>query len=404
MKSKKASTFILTNSLIIGIFLLGTDNLVIGPLVNQISKDINSSPNNVTLGITLYSLAYGFFALFLAPISDIYGRKIIIVISSLFFGITCFGISMFHDNTSFLLFRFLSGVAAAVLGPNLWAYVNEIFEKGKRELVTSWMMSAFNLATVLGVPIGLFVSGIFGWSDMFIIIGILSIVISLLFGRYGEKNTSSNTTFTFRTHFANIKGAFKLNWKLSLSILFASAAYLMVYPCINLWLDKKGGWTISEQTVVFFVIGLTGFIGNIISGFVLQKSSPSKISRIFWVMQSCIIIILFLTTYLIGNAYLFIGLTAIWTFLTGVGNTAFITNVASRAGNIRGSVMALNNSSIFLGFTLGSFLGGEIWGLTENIGFNLLLAIASSLFAVYFLFIKEKKISLSSEMVNEKGA
>jgi predicted MFS family arabinose efflux permease len=392
LESKKSGLLILINSFIIGIFLLGTDNLVIGPLVNQISNDIHSSPENVTLGITLYSVAYGFFALFLAPISDIYGRKMIIVISSFVFGLTCFGISLFHDNTSFLLFRFLSGVSAAVLGPNLWAYVNEVFEKGKREIVTSWMMSAFNLATVLGVPIGLFVSGMFGWSDIFIVMGLLSIIVSLLFLIYG-KQLSIKRIFTFKKHFSNIKEALHLNWRLSLSMFFASASYLSVYPFINLWLEEKGNWTISAQTVVFFLIGLTGFVGNIISGFVLQKVSANKISRQFWVMQSFITIILLVTTYLIYNTFLFIGLTAIWTFLTGIGNTAFISYIGSRGGKIRGSVMALNNSSIFLGFTLGSLAGSKVWAINQSIGWNLLIAVISSLFAVLFLFLKEKEMS-----------
>ncbi|MEZ0118591.1 UNVERIFIED_ORG: putative MFS family arabinose efflux permease [Heyndrickxia coagulans] len=110
-------------------------------------------------------------------------------------------------------------------------------------------------------------------------------------------------------------------------------------------------------------------------------------------MQSFITIILLVTTYLIYNTFLFIGLTAIWTFLTGIGNTAFISYIGSRGGKIRGSVMALNNSSIFLGFTLGSLAGSKVWAINQSIGWNLLIAVISSLFAVLFLFLKEKEMS-----------
>ncbi|WKB37372.1 MFS transporter [Terrilactibacillus sp. S3-3] len=312
--------------------------------------------------------------------------------SSIIFGLTCFGISLFHNNNSFLLLRFLSGVSAAVLGPNLWAYCNEVFEQGKREMVTSWMMSAFNLATVLGVPIGLFASGIFGWSDMFLFMGCLSILVSFLFLVYGKQSLKKKT-FTFKVHFSNIKKALSLNWKLSLSMFFASASYLSVYPFINPWLASKGGWSVSSETIVFFIIGLTGFVGNIVSGFILQKASAFKISKQVWVIQFFIIIILFGVTYLTKNTFIFIGLTSIWTFLTGIGNTAFISNMGSRGGEIRGSVMALNNSSIFLGFTLGSFIGSKTWGIAQDIWINLLLAVICSLLSIYFIFAKEKQIS-----------
>lgn len=388
---KKIYYPLMVTSFIFMIFLLGTDNLVIGPLLNQIAKDNSTTISKVSLGITLYSVAYGVFAILLAPVSDIIGRKIVVVVSTVLFGLTCIAIYLFHNNEAFLTFRFFSGVFAAALGPNLWAYSNESFEAGKRELVVSWMMSAFNLSTVLGIPLGLLLGGIMGWSRIFLFIGFISFIMAAVFLIFG-KQTQIPSAFNFKKHFSNIGKAIHLNWRLALSMLFSSAAYLCVYPFISYWLSSVNKWVDSEVSVAFLVIGLTGLTGNILSGILLQKYSPVKLAKFSWISQLAIIIVILAGLLLFNNAIVFMTSLSLWTFMTGLGNTSFISFVASRGGAIRGSVMAVNNSSIFLGFTFGSYFGSIIWGIKNSLVINTGISVVISMCALLFLVLEDKKL------------
>jgi len=383
---KNLKSYILITCFILGIFILGTDNLVIGPLLNQIAVDTSSSVSKMALGITLYSIAYGAFALLLAPISDIFGRKPVVVISSFLFGMISIAIAISHNAETFFIFRFLSGVCASVLGPNLWAYSNENFQKGTRELIVSWMMSAFSLSTVLGIPIGLLVAETFGWSKMFLYIGIISCTLSILFLING--NRTHSTTFSFKAHFRNIKQAFDLNWRLSFSMLFSASAYLCIYPFVSYWLGSVHKWSIQKTTLAFLIIGITGLIGNIMSGILLQKIPSESIVKASWNYQFLTILLMLLSNLIFNNSLLFVGTLSIWTFLSNLGNTAFISLISSKAGNIRGSIMALNNSSIFLGFTLGSYFGGILWGFKNSLTVNIFISLVLSIVAISFLMLQ----------------
>ncbi|KRM05341.1 MFS transporter [Lentilactobacillus farraginis] len=190
------------------IFILGTDNLIIAPLLSQIAKTMSATPQYVSFGITLYSGAYGLFAIVLAPISDILGRKKAIGISGFTFGICSIALAFCSFGWLFLMLRFLTGLSAAVLGPGLWAYCADNFKAHKREMMISWMMSFFSLSTVLGIPIGLLVSRIFNWQIIFLFTGIVMLFSIGIFYVYGI--ATRQIQFSLKKHFSNIIKAFRV--------------------------------------------------------------------------------------------------------------------------------------------------------------------------------------------------
>jgi len=388
----------LTAFLIAGIFLLGTDNLVIGAIAQDIAKSTHSTVEAVTWGISLYSAAYGFGALLLAPIADLVSRRLVLVVAALVFSATGFGLAVSTGITSFLVLRFISGLAAAALGPNLWATANRRFDGPRRATVTSWMMAAFNLATVVGVPVGLLAASLAGWSSLFWGLGALFLVLAAAFYAMGEGGQAPGT-FTFRAHFGNIGAAFRANALLYFAMLFGSASYLMVYPFLAAWQStKSGGAHGSVLTVYFLLIGAAGFLGSLAAPRLMKRMGGAlPVTRAFWSIRPVAVLLVLGAQAVLHQPVGFFLVLALWTFVTGTGNSSFMVYMGSRGGKIVSSVMALTNTSIFVGFTAGSFVGGLLWGAWHSIGVNTAVAVGLALCAAGLLALAARSVRAAAE-------
>lgn len=368
---------------LMSIFILGTDNLIVAPLLAQIAKTISATSQFASLGIAAYSGAYGVFAVVLAPISDIYGRKMVIGISGLSFGVFSILLGLCATGWWFLLLRFLTGLSAAVLGPSLWAYCAENFDAHEREMMISWMMSFFSLATVLGVPIGLLISQFFNWQIIFLITGFLMIAMVIIFYQFGVKTKRIN--FSLKRHFNNIGKALMVNGQLNAGMLLSSGSYMVVYSFLSVWIQKISHINSGQLAWLFLLIGVMSFIGSMMSGQLLKRSTASRLVSFSWFLQ----ILLIVLTILVFKQPMLLAVTfSVWALLVNFGNSAFVNMISETAPAIRGSIMALNNSSIFLGFTLGSTLGGLAMQLNHTLLINLLIAGGFSLIAFGLLKVK----------------
>ena len=73
-----------------------------------------------------------------------------------------------------LLARIAAGAFGGLAGSMVTAMIGDVIPIARRGRATSIVMSAFPMASVLGVPIGLFLAGKFGWHAPFILLAICS--------------------------------------------------------------------------------------------------------------------------------------------------------------------------------------------------------------------------------------
>lgn len=87
---------------------------IIAPALPQIRKDFNTSTDSKTqLVLSIYVLAYAVGYLFWAPLSEVYGRKKILLIASLWFCIWNLICGFAENEATMTVGRLLSGAGAA---------------------------------------------------------------------------------------------------------------------------------------------------------------------------------------------------------------------------------------------------------------------------------------------------
>lgn len=87
---------------------------ILSPGIQSVEKEFNT--HNTTVGamtVSIYLLGYTVGPLFLAPLSEIYGRKPILGLSNMFFCVWQIGCALAPNIESLIIFRFFSGVGGA---------------------------------------------------------------------------------------------------------------------------------------------------------------------------------------------------------------------------------------------------------------------------------------------------
>ena len=125
------------------------------------------------LGLTLGSMSGG-------AVADRWGRKRVIVVASLFFGLCSLATAWVSSLHQMTLLRFLTGLGLGAAVPNLIAITAEYAPARSRNLIVTLMFSGFPLGSVAGGVLSSVWIPDHGWRSLFIIGGLLPIAWALL--------------------------------------------------------------------------------------------------------------------------------------------------------------------------------------------------------------------------------
>lgn len=132
-------------------FISPVSSSMVAPALGAIGKDLNIT-NEVVLSLTLsiFVLAYAIGPLFLGPLSEMYGRVIVLQASNLFYLFFNLGCGLAQTKVQMIVFRFLSGLggsAPLAIGGGLLSDLFTAEQRGKA-------ISIYSLAPLLGPAVG----------------------------------------------------------------------------------------------------------------------------------------------------------------------------------------------------------------------------------------------------------
>ncbi|MGW1424969.1 MFS transporter [Bradyrhizobium manausense] len=125
-------------------------------------------------GAGLAGLAVGAFVL--SPAADRFGRKSVILLSVLLFGIFALVTARATTLNELLVFRFLTGLGLGGAMPNIVALTSEYAPKRMRALLIAIMFCGFPLGSTIGGLISAPLIGAFGWQAVFVVGGVLPLL------------------------------------------------------------------------------------------------------------------------------------------------------------------------------------------------------------------------------------
>ncbi|QKX62008.1 uncharacterized protein TRUGW13939_09164 [Talaromyces rugulosus] len=137
-------------------FISPVSSTMVAPALTYIGDDFNiKSEVLLELTLSIFILAYAIGPLFLGPLSETYGRAIVLQLANLFYLAFNIGCGFSQSKGQIIAFRFLSGLGGSVplaVGGGVLGDCFTAEERGKA-------MAVFSLAPLLGPAIGPIVGG-----------------------------------------------------------------------------------------------------------------------------------------------------------------------------------------------------------------------------------------------------
>ncbi|OQU99092.1 hypothetical protein CLAIMM_04779 [Cladophialophora immunda] len=134
------------------------------PGIESTMKDLHE-PSRVlgSLMITIYVLGYAIGPLFLAPLSEIYGRYPVVMVSSWMFTAWLLGCSFAPDMSSLIVMRFLAGVGGSAIITISPAVVGDLYPLERRAFGSAIIVGSQSLGPIVGPICGGFITEYLSW-------------------------------------------------------------------------------------------------------------------------------------------------------------------------------------------------------------------------------------------------
>lgn len=160
------------------------DFMIMMPLGPQLMRHFDISPQEFGLLVSAYSFSAGLSGFFVAFIADKFPRKQIMLIAYTGFVVGTLACAMAPTFGLLMAARTFAGVFGGVLGAQVMSAVSDVFEYERRASAMGVVMTAFSVASVVGVPLGLYLASEFSWHAPFWFVGIVGIAVIGLIWRY----------------------------------------------------------------------------------------------------------------------------------------------------------------------------------------------------------------------------
>lgn len=365
------------------------DFVILMPLGPQIMRDLKIGTGQFGVLVSSYHIAAALAGLLGAFTLDRYDRRTALL--GAFAGLTCATVACATTSqaTTLLLARFAAGLFGGWIQALIFAVVGDCFSDEKRGWATGVVMSAFSVATVLGVPFGLFISDTWDWRSVFIALGIISTAI-LIAGLLRLPRLSDHLSRKASRESWNLKPLIARRNSLAafgliVSLMFAGFTiipFVSAYLVANLGLDEK------DLASVFFAGGVATFATARMTGRIADRLGKTRVFT--WIAGLSTIPILVLTHLQSTSVLAIIIVTTFFTtFIAarGIPALALITASIERARRARflsltSSIQQISSgaATIVAGWILGQNVDGEI----THFSYAGYLAVAFTLLAILF--------------------
>jgi len=362
---------------------------VLGPVLVDISRDLNVTIAKAGSLAVAYSLPFTIAALFVAPLSDRFGRRLMMLLGISTLALAAFGAVLAPSFEALFLARVLAGLGGAVLQPATMASVGDYFPYNERGRAMSWVIGATTMSTVVGVPVGTFLAGIFSWRWIFALLGIIlliaTVIVIILFPD-GNRTTTTDTKGLdeYKSNFKRV-----LREPSAIATLISTCLFGMFW---HGWNTFSGAFFIQtfslstkELAPIIVLQGSGTFTGSYLGGVLSDRIGKKNTMSIGLLLGGIIITLL---TNLTFSLWLTLALMVLMSINAGIRFTSENALATEQVPDARGTMMAMDASTLQLGSVLGSSAGSLMIGSFSSYSplgfafgtFSLLSSVATRFF------------------------
>lgn len=339
------------------------DFMILMPLGNYLMPYFDLSPRQFSVLVSAYTISAAVSGFGAAFFVDRFDRKKVLLFAYIGFLIGTIGCGIAPTFVTLFIARTVAGLFGGLIGAQVLSIIADSFPYERRGVAMGAIMSAFSLASTLGVPFALYLANLISWHAPFLLVGILGIALIPLLMRYlpamtghlhGDPHTTQQSKWSVITNVLADKRQYT-------ALIFSGLimfGHFSIIPFINPFMEFNVGFSKNITPLIYLVGGIASFFASNILG---KLSDVHGKVPIFMISTfSALPMVLIITNLPPVQAYVpVLILFGLWFSAAtgrGVTSSAMITSVVSPEQ--RGSFQSFNSSLQQLGSGLAALVAG----------------------------------------------
>lgn len=368
-------------------FIHIVDFMILMPLGPQLMRLFDISPREFGLLVSSYTFSAGISSFFGAFFFDRFDRKKILLWVYVGFAVSTLGCALSPSYPVLLIARVLSGVFGGLTSALILAIIGDVIPDNRRGRAMGLVMAAFSVASVLGVPMGLFLASLSDWHTPFYILTFLSVSSLVMIVRFIPNITEHLDRDSVSPHplevISKVTSDPNQMKAITLSVMMMLGQF-MIIPFLSAYTVANVGFTEMQLTYIYMAGGAFTIFTSPWVGKLSDKHGKLKIFVIFMTLNLIPIAII---THLGVTPIPLVLLASTMFFVTSNGRyvpaAALITGTA-RPEN-RGSFLSFNSAVQQLSTGVASLVAGFI--IAEDAEGHLLNYNVVGYIAIFFSII-----------------
>lgn len=338
------------------------DFMIMMPLGPQLMRIFQISPQQFALLVSSYTITAGITGFIAAFMIDRFDRRNSLLLVYIGFTAGTIACAFAPTYAILLITRSLAGAFGGVLGALILSMVSDAVPLERRAKGIGIVMASFSVASVFGVPFGLFLASKFSWHAPFLFLGIFSAVVTgfVLFfipsmrGHIATNGKHKNPWEVLVAIFGNRNARLGLTFSVVLML-----GHFTIVPFISPYMVGNVGFSEGELMYIYLVGGACTIFFSPWVGKMADKHGRLKIFTIF----GSLVLIPIVTITIMPPWPLWAALivaAVFFVFANGRMVPSTTMETAIIAPENRGSYMSIRSSVQQLASGLASFVAGVI--------------------------------------------
>jgi len=331
------------------------------PSLPVITHALGSTTNHMQLTMTLYVLGAAFAQLIYGPLSDRFGRKIIVIIG---LSICVFGSFLCASATSanaLILSRLVQGMGAGACNGLFRSIMRDSFSGARLAQVGSYIGIAYPVVYALAPILGAYVQHLWGWRESFMVAGgVLTVVLLLVLCLLPETHHSRDEFSLqpikiLKKYFSLLIHPIFMGYTLLASLTFSG--FICYYTSAPFLLQELAGMSVVQfgWTSIFISIGI--IVSQYLnSHFVMKKGIRGMMIYGIYAMMIAGVSMFIPACFHIINAWVIVGPSVIFSIATGFVFANAMAGAFEPFGHMAGIAGAMYGFLQMMGGVLTTFL------------------------------------------------
>jgi len=339
--------------LALGVFGITTTEFGVIGVLPDLAKAFHVSIEKAGWLLSAFALIVAVFGPIMVSVSASINRKKLLVFS-LFLFFICNILSGLVDNFyQLLMIRMLP----AFFHPIYWSVALSIAERNSKpedkSKAVGIIFSGLTIATVLGVPIATFISGLMNWQWSFFMTGFINLIALVGLQIFLSTSEDKIPSAVYSKKKILSSGLLWVNIMLAFFIIMAMYS---TYGYMADFLKSVALMDGDQISVMFFLFGLIGIIGNHLAGKLMGKY-PYGTTLSFIILLAGIHVLL----YVFGGAFIaVVVLISFWGLVHSGGFLISNINLTSSTSDAPEFINSVFTSCGNFAVTAGALLGGQV--------------------------------------------